>query len=144
MDEALRTFLLKTGHKPVDVGVPGADPFWEFPGRGALPARDALEKLAEEILSARVALTVSPKRFYRTSEFWLMLAGTGSAVTALLSELSTVAMPGWQTALLGVAGTVIPVIYAVIRMNAKAVALAEQKVLTGGGVVPGPSNNPGT
>lgn len=141
--DALREFLLKTGHKPVDVGVPGAEPFWEFPGRGALPAAAALDAVVVELLTARAAMAASPKRFYRTSEFWLVLAGTGGAVTALLSELSTVATPGWQTALLGLAGTVIPVIYAMVRMNAKAVALAEQKVLTSGGVVPGPSNNPG-
>lgn len=114
--------------------------------RGALTAA---EKVLLAVTAERDALRLKVaaiqaakgKPFYLTTEFWMGLAGTGTAVTALVASFSDGAT-GMQAAIAGVLTTVVPLVYGFIRIQAKAMEAAEQKMIAAAPDAPRPVSNP--
>lgn len=136
---AVIAFLRKLGFHEVDLGVPGAQPWWRSSSSAPLPWGEVLDVTADEVLSLRASMAKFPasvqKPFWKTSEFWMAVAGTGAAAGAGLTQLGTDAEslpPPWNT-IVGVFCTVmglaLPVGYSFARNVAKEKAQEEVRLL---------------
>lgn len=119
-----------------EVAIPGAGAWWAD-GQGRVgPWDEHLPNLAVELIRLRMFASAAPRPFYRTSEFWMTvagLAGAGATVGVALAGLSDVPAP-WDKVMGLVAtamGTSMPILYKYARARAKIEAANEQERLLG-------------
>lgn len=114
-----------------EVPIPSVGSWWADSQGRVGPWEDHLPRVAVELNRLRMFAAAAPRPFYRTSEFWMTVAGVAGAATtatAALAGISDLPAP-WDKAfgLLATAmGATMPLLYRYARARAKEESDREQ------------------